>query len=121
MRVPIDTGHLAGVQIERPKRSSMAEIGRRMSPAAMRAVTVPIMPWQRRMLDEQIREAMQRMVPAFRDVQHAARETMRVLSSADRLFDALRLMRDRREAHERQQVLAMQRWARRRGRRKGRS
>lgn len=95
----------------------MLEIGRRFSPAKLRAMT-PMPAWQQRAIDEQIRRALEGSELA-RDIEIGMRKiaaTVR-LSRVDlrRMFRTL----DELQAEDRARALAMQRWARRRGRRKG--
>lgn len=118
----------------RPASPRMRELAAKISPDTLRALGTTAFPmWQREILNRQLAEAERRrreiVLPisdvqdatrAFREFARAMRLTARTIAEAFQV--PLRLLLDpRRAERERQQVAAMQRWARRRGRRKGRA
>jgi hypothetical protein len=99
-----------------PRAKTMSEHGRDLSPhvASMGLAGVA--------MQRQIREAMQRSVPVMREFESAMRETALTIRKIGHAFRVpLRLLLGTKAAREREQVRAMQAWARRRGRRKGRA
>lgn len=114
----------AGRELQRATipRAMLGEKIGRLSPEMLRSLTSPLAPWQRRHLNEQIREMSRRSVLSMREFEGAMRETAITVRKIAHAFRVpLRLLLGTKATREREQVLAMQRWARRRGRRKGRA
>lgn len=103
-----------------------------------RIVSIDVPGWQRRRIDELLREERQRrqqeqlaavLGPRAREISAGMRELARTMGLTARMIAKafqvpLRLLLTtsaQRAQREKRQVQAMQRWARRRGRRKGRA
>lgn len=83
-------------------------------------VATPMPAWQRRAIDEQIRRTL-RGTELARDIDEGMRKIGHLVRLARTDLRRMFWTLDQRQAEDRRRALAMQRWARRRGRRKGRA